>query len=84
MSRRCPARCVGNSGSFSFPIPAVVGSSALHIGGVLGAPLAITAAGVGSPSLPIPGVLALALAIAAILSALLVPVLPLPTKVILG
>jgi hypothetical protein len=47
------------------------------------APLPITAR-VGPPSLSILGVLALALAIAAILSALLVPVLPLRTTVILG
>jgi hypothetical protein len=80
----CPARCVGNSGSLSLPIAAVVLSLALNVVGVLGAPLPIAAAGVGSSSLSILGVLALALAIAAILSALLVPVLPLPTTVILG
>jgi hypothetical protein len=65
-------------------IATVVGSSALHIAGVLGSPLPISPPGVGSPSRSILGVVALALAIAAILSALLVPVLPLPTKVILG
>jgi hypothetical protein len=76
-------RCV-RSGSLSLAIATVVLSPPLHTVGVLGAPLPIAAAGFGSPSLSILGILALALAIPAILRALLVPVLPLPTKVILG
>jgi hypothetical protein len=81
---RLAAVCLGESGSLSLPIAAVVLSPALNIAGVLGAPLSIAAAGVGSPSLSILGVLALTLPVAAVLGSLLVPVLPLPAKVIFG
>jgi hypothetical protein len=45
--------CVGNSGSLSLPIAAVLDSLSLSIVRVLGLPFSIAAAGVGSPSLSI-------------------------------